>query len=229
MAKRRFYKVKEAIRLHKQGMNNAEVGKLLGASNGVIAYHLSKAGIKSYPLSFAGCKIKPTEELKEKLYNLYINERLSAREIAPIVGLNSKTSVFDYLKRFNIPRRDSIEATLLSMEKRFGYPVNRLGDRFTNAFGYVLVKMPEHPRANCSGYVFEHILIWEKANQKQLPEGWQIHHLNGVKNDNRPENLLALPFRQHRLVIKELLKHISRLEAENKKLRDANQLKLKGE
>lgn len=71
---------------------------------------------------------------------------------------------------------------------------------------------PEHPRAYSNGYVTEHILIWEKANNQQLPDNWIVHHLNGIKTDNRPENLLDMPSKKHALLISELEKRIQKLE-----------------
>jgi len=59
-------------------------------------------------------------------------------------------------------------------------------------------------------------LIWEKANGKQLPEGWIIHHYNGIKDDNRPSNLLAMPNKKHGLFISLLQKRIFELEAKLK-------------
>ena len=78
--------------------------------------------------------------------------------------------------------------------------------------GYVLILKPEHPKANKKGYVREHILIWEQANKKPLPPGWIIHHLNGVKGDNRPVNLQALPNKKHYLVLQAKAKRIQELE-----------------
>jgi hypothetical protein len=81
-----------------------------------------------------------------------------------------------------------------------------------SCMGYVLVRCPEHPRRR-GPYVFEHILVWERVHGKHLPNGWVIHHLNGIKNDNRPVNLKALPSMKHSLVLAAKAKRIQELEA----------------
>ena len=56
--------------------------------------------------------------------------------------------------------------------------------------GYVLVRMPQHPRAkNNNGYVLEHILKMEEMLGRYLIEKESVHHRNGIKDDNRIENL----------------------------------------
>ena len=75
------------------------------------------------------------------------------------------------------------------------------GGRRINTGGYVEVYHPKpHPRrfiVNNTYYVREHVLVWEKANGCYLPEGYVIHHLNGIKTDNRPENLTAVQPKDH--------------------------------
>lgn len=65
--------------------------------------------------------------------------------------------------------------------------------------GYRYVSRPEHPLAMCNGYVAEHVLVYEEANGVRLKKGQVVHHRNGKRSDNRPENLeLMTGLSQHR-------------------------------
>jgi len=54
---------------------------------------------------------------------------------------------------------------------------------------YSMILLPEHPR-NKGRYVYEHILIAEKALGKYLPEGAVVHHIDENGLNNSPNNLV---------------------------------------
>lgn len=66
------------------------------------------------------------------------------------------------------------------------------GGRKATTRGYVRVLHKGHPRAT-SGYVFEHVMVAERALGKPLPAGAVVHHVNGEPGDNRSCNLAVLP------------------------------------
>src|SRR4030042_77792 len=72
------------------------------------------------------------------------------------------------------------------------------GGRYQDTKGYIRVYSPGHHRRwGKQNYTFEHIIVWEKANNEEVPKGYCIHHLNGIKNDNRPENLVKMKNGEH--------------------------------
>lgn len=55
--------------------------------------------------------------------------------------------------------------------------------------GYVLIRMREHPAAMSGGWVLEHRVVMEQQLGRPLTVDESVHHKNGRRDDNRPENL----------------------------------------
>lgn len=65
----------------------------------------------------------------------------------------------------------------------------RSGRKRVNKNGYVLVYAPENPTANVSGFILEHRLVMSEHLGRPLSSNENVHHINGVRHDNRIENL----------------------------------------
>lgn len=78
------------------------------------------------------------------------------------------------------------------------------GGRIRISCGYVLLRQPDHPNANINGYEFEHRLVMEEYIGRYLTPDEIIHHINGIKNDNRIENLRLMTRAEHMSLHKKL-------------------------
>lgn len=76
--------------------------------------------------------------------------------------------------------------------KNHNWKGGRMKDR-----GYVLIKMREHPQANYNGYVRENRLVMEQHLGRFLNPKEVVHHINGIKDDNRIENLELTTLQNH--------------------------------
>lgn len=105
-------------------------------------------------------------------------------------------------------------STAMSGEQnhRFGKRATNFKGRIYHTDGYVLIWTPDHPHAS-NGRVLEHRLVveshlrcWEPGSshlvrladgQLYLRREIEVHHENGVKDDNRFENLTPLTGAEH--------------------------------
>jgi len=185
--------------LYHKGLTAKAIAMELGSSPRTICRHLKSL---SCHLKRGGNRKKIPIDL-DLLRQLYIDKRLTIRETAERLG-KSKSTVHRGIRELGCSRGHA----------------PKIRDH-----NYIRIRQPDHPRADSSGRIPEHLLVWEEHHRCSLPKGWQIHHLNGIPDDNRPSNLVALSPAKHRgahtRLLDEKSKRIRELEIENCQLRRA--------
>ncbi len=156
---------------------------------------------------------------REKLQQWYWRDEFTFQQIADELGIN-RNCVANILRKANIPKRTKSERMKLAWRRGDITRETKLGEknplwkggRTISSSGYILIHKPNHIRAGKNGYVYEHILVLEQKLGHSLPKGWVGHHLNGKRDDNRPNNLEAMPNKKHNLLIPIMHKRIQELE-----------------
>ena len=114
-------------------------------------------------------------------------------------------------KRSSGPRRFCSNVCKVEYWRENGKPQEHRAPH-RNSAGYIYLYAPLHPSVQGKKYrrVAEHRLVLEKVLGRYLAPGENVHHLNGIRDDNRPENLelwvVAQPAGQTAVYLRELVK-----------------------
>ena len=63
--------------------------------------------------------------------------------------------------------------------------------------GYFYVYRPDHPKANHMGMVRRHHVVWWIVTGEVIESPYALHHINGIKNDDLPNNLEKVEHGEH--------------------------------
>jgi hypothetical protein len=87
--------------------------------------------------------------------------------------------------------KDKISKTLKERFKNGARPHNWTGGKYKNREGYVCILVKDDT------YELEHRQIMESILGRKLASDEHVHHINGIKDDNRPENLILVINKKH--------------------------------
>lgn len=133
--------------------------------------------------------IKVKDIPKAKLYKWYVEKDLSLQDISDKTSI-SRNAITRMLNEYDIPIREPGWGS--------GKRSNRWqGGRTTTDAGYIMLYQPDHPNAFHGKYVFEHRLVAEKKLGRLLREDEVVHHADGDKKNNCPDNLIVMTRSEH--------------------------------
>ena len=133
-------------------------------------------------------KLKKMRKLSYQQLLEISNSDSNYAELGKKYNVNEKT-IRRNLKEYNLKKVKSIRVGKYKHLNRFGNKApDWKGGRF-KGFGYIFVYQPTHPYHNKKGYVKRSRLIMEQHLGRYLKPNEVIHHINGIKDDDKIENL----------------------------------------
>jgi hypothetical protein len=191
-------------------MSIEDIGLRFGVSRTPVFRILSE---RSVPIRRTGATTSPKK--KAEIIRLRKETDMNCWEIESATDVCHRV-VRRVLKEAGFALRPGPVAPLKGMDA----PAWKGGRRIVR-HGYVEVYCPEHPMAKKNGYALEHRKVASDAAGRPLTEDEEVHHINGVKSDNTPENLLVVKsgkhqqlHADHRREVWELRKRIETLESQ---------------
>jgi len=130
-------------------------------------------------------------DLLKEIYPHYTN-----KELSNIFG-RTYHSVIGKAQQFDLKKTQKHKDEIYSKSNSGANSGNFKNYRIVNSEGYVLIKKPNYPYTQKSGYIPEHKYKTEKKIGRPLKENEIVHHKNGDKTDNRLENLELMTRKQH--------------------------------
>lgn len=91
--------------------------------------------------------------------------------------------------------------------------------RFKTVEGYIRIYNPNFPEDDRK-YILEHRFVIEQSLGKKLSKKDKIHHINGIKDDNRLENLMISDDSKHLKLHKNIYKECELLKIKVKNLEE---------
>ena len=109
--------------------------------------------------------------------------------LQPASGAARKGQPWSEARRSHHPKKENGPNDGMTGAQRNS--VRAIGNKSMSGHGYVTVHLGVGQKQ------YEHVLVAERALGRKLNKGEVVHHINCIKTDNRPKNLLICTIRYH--------------------------------
>jgi hypothetical protein len=125
--------------------------------------------------------LKEGEDTARRMYALY-QSGMSMADVAAEFGVTRQTVFMRFKRR-------GWETRPLYSNRQPSEVFNGVVYSFHPGIGYM--------RATTGARQLLHRAVWEHHNQRPVPDGWDVHHIDGNRLNNEPSNLQAMPKDEH--------------------------------
>lgn len=116
-------------------------------------------------------------------------------------------------------------------------------DKKLTNYGYIKIRCLDHPYKDCDDFIFEHRLVAEKYllndensieinGKRYLKKEYTVHHIDGNKTNNNPNNLKTMTLQEHSKLHnmnRKNNKPVDQFDLNNNYIRTYNSIKEAGE
>jgi hypothetical protein len=135
-----------------------------------------------------------TQEQYETLRTFYPFER--SVDVAVRIG-RTKSAVDHMASRLQIKKNEAAMYVIKSEAMKGESSGNFKGYRRKTTKGYITLYRPNEPGTDRNGLIMEHRYLMAQHIGRAIRNDEAVHHINGIKNDNRIDNLQLMTVGEH--------------------------------